>query len=154
MPRNTDNFDVFDILMQHKLGQNKVRGSSHSSGCAAEWVGEIFCLPDAAWMELTPLERGKVRTGAGRERFPLSHENSIAVPAARLFQSLPPNQTALMTYDPGMWPLEAGQRLASVILRPHHPPLYCPSLQPFTHSHTHTLRAQWTQGTHLSSSYY
>lgn len=106
--------------------------SWQASACAAEWVGGIFCLPDAAWMELIPLERGKVRTGAGRERFPLSHENSIAVPAARLFRSLPPNQTVLMTHDPRTGTLGAGQRLSSVILRPQHRPLYCPSLLPFT----------------------
>lgn len=86
-------------------------------------MGGIYCLPGAAWTELIPLERGKVRTGAGRERFPLSHENSIAVPAARLLKSLPPNQTVLMTHDPGTGPLGAGHRLASVILSPHHPPL-------------------------------
>lgn len=80
-------------------------------------VGGIFCLPDAACMELIPLERGKVRTGDGRERFPLSHENSIAVPAARLSRTLPPIQTELMTHDPRMGPLGAGQQLASVIFK-------------------------------------
>ncbi|KAI9525832.1 hypothetical protein NQZ68_002380 [Dissostichus eleginoides] len=54
-----------------------------------------------ACVELTPWERGKVRTGAGRERSPLSHENNISVLAARLFRSLPPHQTVIMTHDPG-----------------------------------------------------
>lgn len=110
--------------------------SQHAFCCTAKVVGGIFCLP--GWMELIALERGKVRTGAGPERFPLSHENSITVPTARLCRSLPPNQTVLMTHDPGTGPLGAGQRLASVILRPHHPPLYCLSLFPFTRSLTHT----------------
>lgn len=84
------------------------------------------------------MERGKVRTGDGRERFPLSHENSIAVPAAWLSRSLPPIQTELMTHDPRMGPLGVDQQLVSVILRPHHPPLYFPSQLPLAHSVTHT----------------
>lgn len=112
--------------------------SRHASKCAAEWVGGIFCLPDAAWLELIPLKAGKVRTGAVCKRFPLSHENSIAVPAVRLCRSLPPKSGCAndTTLGPGL--LGAGQRLASVVIRPQHPPLYRPTLLPFTHSLTHT----------------
>lgn len=123
-------------ITQYKLYQNKVNGSSQASGCVAEWVGGIFCLHDAAWMELIPLERGKVRTVAGRECFPLSHENSIAVPAAQLFRSLPPNQTVILTHDPGMLPLGAGQRLACHFKTPLSTIIL--SISVAFHSHTNT----------------
>ena len=132
--------------------QNKVSVSSHAS----ERVGGIFRPPDAAWAELIPSQRGKLRTGAvAASAF---HSAMKTVPTARLFRSLPPNQPRAndtWPWDGGPsglgvgWRERSGQQLATVILRPRHPPLCCPSLLPLAHPRTHTQRplgAKWTRG--------
>lgn len=69
------------------------------------WVHIVQPWVDAAWMKLEESERGEVRTGAGRQAFPLSREN-----CPWPFRALPPNQTVLMAHDPRTGrPLRAGQ---------------------------------------------
>lgn len=110
--------------------QNKVSGSSHTSGC----------------LVLIPSERGKARTGAWPRA--LSTQPWKVSPMFCCFRSLPPKSDCVNdTWPPG-WrgPSRAGQHQVS--LPSTHMTL---SVSVAFHSHT-TLRGKWTQGAHLSSS--
>lgn len=115
-----------------------------------EWEESPACHKVLGW-SLFPWKVVKT-TSSGRQRFPISHENSITVPVAWLSCRLPPIQTELMTHDPGMEPLKAGLRL---ILGPHYLQLLCHRFC-FLLSHTQTVQFFRTQNTgpHLSKGCY
>lgn len=77
---------------------------THLAVQPSEWEEPSACLMESGWSFL-PSERGRVRTGAGRKRFPLSLENCPRCSAVS--EPMPPNQTVLMTHDPGTWALGA-----------------------------------------------
>lgn len=114
----------------------------YASGKAVKGVGGICCLPNTAWMENTfPWKKAK-RTGDGRQRSPISHENSITVPAAWPSCSLLPIQAEVMTHDLGTGPRGAGLWL---ILRPTYLQLLCPSLMPITQTALYRFRSECQQ---------
>lgn len=97
-------FELYNYLVSFVKIRWVYLHHTHLAVQPSEWEEPSACLMESGW-SFSASERGRARTGAGRERFPLSLENCPRCSAVS--EPVPPNQTVLMTHDPGTWALGA-----------------------------------------------